>query len=73
MKHHLWNMLTSIKNGQLAKKSIIYHTRKKICESFLKVLWTEGFIIGYSISNSNHKKLKIFLNIIIEETPLLIR
>ena len=31
-------MFTSIKNGQLAKRDFIYHTRKKICESFLKIL-----------------------------------
>ena len=61
MKHYLWNMLTNIKNGQISKKSIIYQTRKKICESFLKILWNEGFIIGYKILNNNPKKLQIFL------------
>lgn len=61
MKNHLWNMFTSIKNGQMAKKSIIIGPRKNICESFLKVLWNEGFISGYRISNENSKKLEIFL------------
>lgn len=54
-------MFTSIKNGQLAKRDFIYHTRKKICESFLKILWDEGFIAGYKISSRNPKELKIFL------------
>ena len=61
MKHYLWNMLTNIKNGQLSRKSMIYQTRKKLCESFLKILWNEGFITGYTISESNPTQLKIFL------------
>ena len=54
-------MLTNIKNGQLAKKSMIYQTRKKICESLLKILWDEGYITGYKISNIDKTKLQIFL------------
>ena len=54
-------MFASIQNGQLAKRNFIYHPRKKICEAFLKMLWNEGFIIGYTISSKNPKKLKIFL------------
>lgn len=54
-------MFASIKNGQLAKRDFIYHSRKKNCESFLKILWDEGFILGYSISSKDQKKLKIFL------------
>lgn len=54
-------MFTNIKNGQLAKRDFIYQTRKKICESFLKILWDEGFIVGYTISSKNPSELKIFL------------
>lgn len=54
-------MFSNIKNGQLAKKSFIYQKRKKICEEFLKILWDEGFILGYKIDNINNNKLKIFL------------
>lgn len=54
-------MFASIKNGQLAKRDFIYHPRKKICESFLKILWDEGFITGYTTSSKDKKKLKIFL------------
>lgn len=54
-------MFSSIKNGQLAKKAFIYHTRTKICEKFLKVLWNEGFILGYKLDQKDSKKIKIFL------------
>jgi len=61
MKNHLWNMFINIKNGQLSKRNFIYQPRKKICESFLKILWNEGFIIGYKIDSSKSNNLKIFL------------
>ena len=61
MKNYLWNMFTNIKNGQMAKKSVIIGPRKNICESFLKILWNEGFISGYKISSQNNKNLEIFL------------
>lgn len=54
-------MFASIKNNQLAKRSFIFHTRKKICESFLKILWQEGFILGYKIDSNNTNRLIIFL------------
>jgi len=54
-------MFTSIKNGQMAKKSVILGPRKNTCESFLKILWNEGFISGYKISSQGSKNLKIFL------------
>ena len=61
MKSYLWNMFTSIKNGQMAKKSTVIGPRKNICESSLKVLWDEGFITGYRVSKENDNKLEIFL------------
>ena len=54
-------MFANIKNGQMAKKSVIIEPKKNICESFLKILWDEGFISGYRISPQNHNKLEIFL------------
>ena len=45
----------------MAKRSFILHSRKKNCETFLKILWKEGFILGYEIYYKNQKKLKIFL------------
>ena len=61
MKNHFWNMFANIKNGQLAKRSYIHQKRKKLCEVFLNILWTEGFIIGYKIEGKNQENLKIFL------------
>ena len=60
MKNLLWNMFASIHNGQLSKKSFIIHSQTKICESFLKILWSEGFILGYTIIKKQ-KQIKIFL------------
>jgi len=54
-------MFTSIKNGQMAKKSVIIGPKKKICEFFLKILWDEGFISGYKVSLQNNNKIEIFL------------
>lgn len=52
-------MIATIKNGQLSKKAYVNQTRKKTCEFVLNILWDEGFISGYKVSNSN--QLKIFL------------
>ena len=61
MKNNLWNIIASIQNGLLAKKPYIKVTRKKTIEMLLNVLWSEGFILGYKISKTNPKTLKIFL------------
>lgn len=53
-------MFANIKNGQLVKQSFVLQTRKKICENFLKILWDEGFISGYTVDLKTNK-LKIFL------------
>lgn len=58
MKNYLWNMFANIKNGQVARRSFIIQRKKKVCESFLKILWDEGFIVGYKVTNDN---LIIFL------------
>nr|UDP55415.1 ribosomal protein S8 [Schizostauron trachyderma] len=61
MKNYLWNMFANIKNGQLAKRSFIFQTKKSICESFLQILWNEGLILGYKTDKNNPNLLKIFL------------
>ncbi len=61
MKNLFWNMFANIRNGQLAKRSFIYQKKKKLCEAFLKILWDEGFIVGYKISQTDNDKIKIFL------------
>ena len=54
-------MFSNIKNGQIAKKAFIFQKKKKICEKFLKILWDEGFILGYKIDKKDSSKIKIFL------------
>lgn len=54
-------MFSNIKNGQLANQSYIRQRRKKIIEKLLKILWDEGFILGYSVSSLDKNFLKIFL------------
>ena len=71
MKNYLWNMFTLIKNGQQAKKSVVIGPRKNICESSLKLLWNEGFILGYKISNENNEKVEIFLKYTKNGTPVI--
>jgi small subunit ribosomal protein S8 len=61
MKTYLWNTFANIKNGQMAKKSAIVEPKKNINESFLKILWDEGFISGYRIFALNNQKVEIFL------------
>ena len=48
----------------MSKHSIVFQRRKKICEAFLKILWTEGFILGYKIDKKDSNKIKIFLKYI---------
>ena len=51
-------MFTNIKNGQLSRRRVLLQKRKKICEDFLKILWLEGFILGYSVDlNKNYLKI----------------
>lgn len=54
-------MFANIQNGQINKHNVILQKRKKICEAFLKILWAEGFILGYTINKTNKNQLKIFL------------
>lgn len=71
MTSHLSNLFANIKNGQMAKKSVILESRKNIYESFLKTLWNEGFISGYRISVQNEKKIEIFLKYTKEGKPMI--
>lgn len=52
-------MFAAIKNGLICKKLSIKIPKKNICESFLKILWTEGYILGYSIDKKNNQ-IKIY-------------
>ena len=61
MSNSLYNMLTSIKNGQISKKKSILVKKTKFCEIVLKALWTEGYILGYSDLRDCSGKLEVFL------------
>ena len=61
MKNYLNKMFINILNGQVVKTRVINQTRKKICEAILKILWSEGFILGYEVDLKNKNKLNIFL------------
>ena len=58
---HIWGMLNTLKNGQLAKKSSVLKKKKKICAELLNVLWDEGYILGYKTYNLNPNLFEIFL------------
>lgn len=62
MKNYLWNMLIAIKNGQIAQREFVFHKKKKLCEAFLKVLWSEGFILGYTVNNDRIKIILKYVN-----------
>ena len=51
-------MISTINNGQLAKKSFVLQSSKKLSKKILNVLWDEGFILGYKES---FHSLKIYL------------
>lgn len=51
-------MISTINNGQLAKKSFVIQSYKKSSSKILNVLWDEGYILGYKKSL---KSVKIFL------------
>lgn len=61
MENYFWNMFALMKNGQLARRASVCQRKKEICETFLKILWKEGFIIGYSIKKKEPSFIKIFL------------
>lgn len=46
-RHILWDSLTRIKNGQLAKRQKILLKKTKTVKQMLQVLWSYGFISGF--------------------------
>ena len=61
MNCYLRQMFINIQNGYLSRCNFILQPRQANCELILKILWKEGFILGYQISYKNKKKIKIFL------------
>ena len=56
MTDPLGDMLTRIRNGLTAKKSLVECPMSSLKESVLIVLKKEGFIRGYTIKKDNDKK-----------------
>jgi small subunit ribosomal protein S8 len=54
-------MFANIKNAQLTKRAFVFQKRTSICEAFLKILWDEGFILGYKTDSKDLSRIKIFL------------
>lgn len=61
MPHLIWKMLSSIKNGLLARKKSIIYPYKNFSKQILTVLYREGFICGFRAFPSNPNLVEIFL------------
>lgn len=63
-------MLTIVRNGQIAKKDIVYVSSSGIKVAIIKVLVEEGFIKEYCIQHSNKPVIKIFLKYYCNNQPV---
>jgi small subunit ribosomal protein S8 len=61
MKFNVWNLFVCIVNGQKAKKTIIRVPKQKFCKNFLKVLWNDGYILGFQKSTEKPFTYDVFL------------
>lgn len=71
MIYDIWNLLIAIKNGQHAKHDyIIYNGNSKKLNDILKLLWDNGFILGYLLNFKQLNKLIIFLKYVNEKSSI---
>ena len=61
MNKLVWNMFSSIKNAQLANKTVVFQKKNNICFLFLNVLWDEGLILGFRNSIFFNQHYEIYL------------
>lgn len=61
MQDPLADMLTRIRNAQMAEKSIVSMPSSKLKVAVAKVLHDEGYILGYTVSESIKPELAIEL------------
>lgn len=54
-------MISSIKNAQLANKTVIFQKKNNFCFLLLNVLWDEGFILGFKKSIFSTQHYEIYL------------
>ena len=63
MTDPLGDMLTRIRNGLTAKKSVVECPMSSLKESVLIVLKKEGFIRGYTVKKDNDKKSVLLIEL----------
>jgi small subunit ribosomal protein S8 len=61
MNHFLYDMLTRIRNGLLARRPQILQPKFKICVQLLDILEEEGYISGYKTSKISPEMFEVFL------------
>lgn len=61
MQDPLADMLTRIRNAQMAEKSVVSMPSSKLKVAVAKVLHDEGYIVGYTVSESIKPELTIEL------------
>jgi len=61
MKYNIWDLFTRLVNGQKANKLTIRVPKQKFCQNFLKVLWNDGYILGFQESKKNPFTYEVFL------------
>lgn len=57
----VYPLITNIKNAHLARKTIIFQKKNKLCSILLDILWDEGLILGYRITKICKYYFEIFL------------
>lgn len=60
----LSDMLARIQNGLLLRRHSVYVRRSRLIVEVLKVLYKDGFISGYAISEENCNLIVVFLKYI---------
>ena len=68
MKYSLWDVLTRLKNGQLAKKKSVLIEKTKLAEELIKILWDSGYLLGYVSVN---KKLDVYFKYTATGSPVI--
>jgi len=63
MQDPIADLLTRIKNGYMAKKSVVSIPASKLKQDILKVLHQEGYIEGYTVEKLENNKSTIMINL----------
>nr|YP_005090284.1 ribosomal protein S8 [Heterosigma akashiwo]ACS27144.1 ribosomal protein S8 [Heterosigma akashiwo]ACS27183.1 ribosomal protein S8 [Heterosigma akashiwo]AOT84811.1 ribosomal protein small subunit 8 [Heterosigma akashiwo]AOT84853.1 ribosomal protein small subunit 8 [Heterosigma akashiwo]AOT84895.1 ribosomal protein small subunit 8 [Heterosigma akashiwo] len=49
----IYDMLTRIRNGQLARKEFVCQPKNNLCLKILEIIYKEGYIKHYSLKDNN--------------------